>query len=93
MAFYVYILQSSVDNSFYKGFSEQPLIRLAQHNNGESTYTATKMPWKLIYVEELMTKKEALIREKALKKYSNAQIQQLITSGKNIVPQFGNSVG
>jgi putative endonuclease len=75
MPFYVYIIQSGKDQSFYKGFSEQPLIRLLQHNNGECNYTSLKLPWRLIYVEELLTKKEALIREKALKKYSHAQIE------------------
>jgi len=69
MSFYVYIIQSSTDSSYYKGFSENPSSRLSQHNNGESTYTAAKIPWELIYVEELPSKRDALIREKALKKY------------------------
>ena len=88
MPFYVYIIQSSVDHSYYKGFSENPLTRLLQHNNGESKYTSAKVPWSLIYIEELTTKREALIREKALKKYSHAQIQILITSSKNICDRF-----
>ena len=69
MSFYVYIIQSSTDSSYNKRFSENPSSRLLQNNNGESTYTATKIPWELIYVEELASKQEALIREKALKKY------------------------
>ncbi|HVW99365.1 MAG TPA: GIY-YIG nuclease family protein [Candidatus Babeliaceae bacterium] len=93
MPFYVYILQSLADNSFYKGFSEQPFVRLDHHNNGEATYTSNKRPWKIIYIEELETKKEALIREKSLKKYSKAQIEQLIISSKNIISQFGSSIG
>jgi putative endonuclease len=39
MAFYVYIIQSLPDNSFYKGFSEDPLKRLSQHNAGETPST------------------------------------------------------
>jgi putative endonuclease len=85
MVFYVYIIQSKADGSYYKGFSEQPMARLAQHNNGESEYTRNKMPWLLAYVEELSSKKEALIREKALKKYSHQQIERLIGSPKNII--------
>ena len=33
--FYVYIIQSKADLSYYKGFSENPPKRLLQHNNGE----------------------------------------------------------
>ena len=30
MAYYVYIIQSEVDNSFYKGFSEDPQSLVSQ---------------------------------------------------------------
>jgi putative endonuclease len=88
MGFYVYIIQSEKDHSFYKGFSEQPTNRIKEHNQGISQYTANKIPWKLIYVEELSSKREALIREKKLKKYSHEQIRKLIHSPKNKVKQF-----
>ena len=84
MSFYVYILQSLKDKSYYKGFTENPTLRLQQHNAGESKYTATKIPWKLVYIEELSTKKEALIREKYLKKLERSRIELLIDSPKNI---------
>jgi putative endonuclease len=93
MGFFVYIIQSSsdnssADNSYYKGFSENPRKRLIQHNNGECQYTSQKMSWRLVYVEELATKREGLIRGKVLKKYSHKQIEQLISSGKNILNDF-----
>ncbi|MFZ4752835.1 MAG: GIY-YIG nuclease family protein [Chitinophagaceae bacterium] len=84
MSFYVYILQSLKDKSYYKGFTENPTQRLQQHNAGESKYTSTKIPWKLVYVEELPTKKEALMREKYLKKLERSRIELLIDSPKNI---------
>ena len=64
MSFYVYIIQSLVDKSYYKGFTENLLNRLNQHNNGESKYTSTKLPWRFVYLEELESKKEGLIRER-----------------------------
>jgi len=76
------------DNSFYKGFTESPLQRLAQHNNEESHYTSSKTPWKLVYVEEVVSKRDALIREKNLKKATHARIEALIVHPKNIVDQF-----
>jgi putative endonuclease len=88
MAYYVYIIQSLSDNSFYKGFTESPLQRLAQHNNKESNYTSKKTPWKLVYVEELVSKKEALIREKNLKKATVERIESLIMHPKNIINHF-----
>ncbi|GAB2824483.1 GIY-YIG nuclease family protein [Ferruginibacter profundus] len=86
--FYVYIIQSEKDGSFYKGFSLQPLVRLSQHNNQESEYTSHKVPWKLFHLEIFDNKTVALKREKALKKYSHQQILELSKSYKNQLQQF-----
>jgi putative endonuclease len=83
MAYYVYIIQSELDGSYYKGFTEMPETRLQRHNNKESTYTAAKIPWAYVFLQSFQTKKEALIREKSLKKYSHQQIQLLIKSKLN----------
>ena len=88
MAHFVYIILSLKDGSYYKGYSLDPLLRLLQHNSGKSTYTKNKMPWQLIYIEQHLDKRSALIREKALKKYSHIQIEKLIISGKNILENF-----
>jgi putative endonuclease len=88
MGFFVYIIQSEVDCSYYKGFFTNPLERIHQHNRGKSKFTSRKLPWKIVYVEELLTKREAVIREKAVKKYSHAQIEELIGSIKNILGRF-----
>ena len=85
MPFYVYIIQSQIDNSFYKGFSEDVFKRLLQHNAGESNYTSTKIPWKLVYYEEQPDKKTALIRERNLKKADKNRITELIKSNKNLL--------
>ena len=88
MSFYVYIIQSELDSSFYKGFSENPLQRLEQHNNGESHYTSLKRPWKLVYIEELSDKRSALIRERNLKKATIQRLSEIIKSNKNILQKF-----
>jgi putative endonuclease len=85
MPYYVYIIQSLKDNSYYKGFSENVQQRLIQHNAGESTYTKNKMPWKLVYFEEHTEKRLALIREKNLKKAAISRIEALIVSHKNLL--------
>ena len=88
--FCVYIIQSQADNSYYKGYSTDPLLRLEQHNNKESAYTSAKTPWRLVYIEILDSKTEALKRERVLKKYSHNQIEQLVLSPKNELEKFNN---
>jgi putative endonuclease len=70
MSFYVYILQSEVDGSYYKGISEDYYERVRQHNSELSHYASRKIPWHLIYLEIYESKREGLIRERILKKYS-----------------------
>ncbi len=83
MSFFVYIIESQKDGSYYKGFTENVFQRVEQHNRGESNYTSFKTPWKLVYYEEHKTKTEALIREKNLKKADHNRIIALINSSKN----------
>ena len=87
--YYVYIIYSSVGDCYYRGFSENPVNRLLQHNNAESRFTSKYNDWKLVYVEQFVNKREALIREKGLKKYSKTQIRDLIPLPRNIVTRFG----
>lgn len=88
--YFVYIIQSELDLSYYKGFTEDLLLRLKRHNNGESTYTRNKIPWHFVHIEAFQSKTEVLRREKALKKYSHSQIKQLIASPKNQINIYWN---
>ena len=80
MPHFVYILQSEKDNTYYKGYSEDIQKRLKQHNNGESRYTSTKIPWKIVYFEKFETKRDALIREKQIKRFNSDYLKKLIDS-------------
>ena len=76
---FVYIIQSEFDGSFYVGYTSDLDKRLEAHNNGQSRYTRKKMPWKLVYNESFDTKTEALKRERKIKmKKSRRYIQWLI---------------
>ena len=80
--FYVYILRSLKDDSFYVGMSADPLGRLAKHNRKHRGYTARKQPWILVYEEMLESKEDALKRESEIKKQKSRQyIIDLIASG------------
>jgi len=64
----VYIIQSEADQSYYIGMSAKPELRLHQeHNKGKVKSTKTKIPWKLVLVEEFESRIEARKREKYLK--------------------------
>ena len=86
--FYVYIIQSLKDRSYYKGFTENPSQRILQHNNKESHYTSHKIPWQLVYIEIFTEKRLALKREVSLKKYSHKQIEVLIDSSQNRLSEY-----
>ena len=73
MKYYVYIIKSEKDQSWYYGFSENPEKRLQFHNAGKSTYTKGKMPWKLIFCRSFDIKIEALKFEIYLKKMRNKE--------------------
>ena len=86
--YYVYIIESESNRAYYKGFSEQPLVRLAQHNSGECSSTQKGIPWKLVFIQLFESKREALIREKVIKKYSRNYIKWMIDSNLNELKKF-----
>lgn len=66
--YYAYVIQNA-QGKLYKGFTSDIQKRIHQHNSNEgfSSYTSNKGPWKLVYAEEFDTEKEAREREKFFK--------------------------
>ena len=85
MPFYVYILKSLKDGTYYKGSTEDYLKRLEYHNQGLSIYTSRKIPWQMIYVEAHPDKRSMLIREKKLKKGKGEYFEWLVKQATNIL--------
>jgi predicted GIY-YIG superfamily endonuclease/alkylated DNA nucleotide flippase Atl1 len=82
MSFYVYIILCR-GGSFYTGYTKNVEERAKLHANGRgSKYTKMYPPKKIAYVEQFSTRSEAMKREKAIKKYSHKQKQDLIKSQK-----------
>lgn len=80
--FFVYIIQSQLDLSYYIGSASNTTIRVKSHNKGYSKYTKTKRPWKLVYKEVYDTISEARKREFYLKSLkSRIAIAKLIEHG------------
>ncbi|MBU4348488.1 GIY-YIG nuclease family protein [Patescibacteria group bacterium] len=63
----VYLLQSFKNKSLYVGCTSDLKNRLLIHNQGKSYHTKKFMPWKLIYCETYISKKDAFSREQSLK--------------------------
>jgi putative endonuclease len=77
--FFVYIIQSKKDGSYYIGQCDDLDCRLSKHNDGFSKYSSSKRPWKLVYFELYTSRSEAILREKVLKaKKSRKFLEYLI---------------
>ena len=67
MTWFVYIVECA-DRSLYTGATNDPLARLASHNQGQaSRYTRTRLPVRLVYLEEVPDRSAALRREYSIK--------------------------
>jgi putative endonuclease len=67
MFHYVYILQSSKNNSFYIGYTTDLRKRFHKHNAGENKATKPYIPFKLIFYEAFLNRVDAKHREEYLK--------------------------
>jgi len=66
--YYVYVLQSLKKKDWlYKGSTSDPKKRLKEHNAGKNFSTAPYAPFRLIYYEGYLLRKDAEAREKYLK--------------------------
>jgi len=79
----VYVLQSESTERFYIGCGEDPLVRLAEHQRGQTPSTRGRGPWILVYEEHFEALPEARRRERQLKSWkSHRSIQELIDKTK-----------
>jgi predicted GIY-YIG superfamily endonuclease len=46
--YFVYILQSEVDHSYYRGHTNDLIDRIGRHNRMEEEYTRKLAPWILV---------------------------------------------
>ncbi|MBN2103338.1 GIY-YIG nuclease family protein [bacterium] len=65
--FYVYVLQSTIDNQFYVGYSINIQKRVDEHNRGRVKATKYRKTLNLVYWEGCLNQKDAIKREKYLK--------------------------
>lgn len=75
--FYCYLLECA-DGTFYTGWTTDPPRRVKRHNAGRGAkYTRARRPVKLVYVEELPSRSEAMKRERKIKTMKRGEKQKL----------------
>lgn len=66
-SWYTYVILSLKDGKLYTGSTGDLRKRFNQHQNGQTTSTKNRRPWKLIYYEMCLSETDARQREKYLK--------------------------
>jgi putative endonuclease len=86
--FYVYLLESEIEKSWYIGYTNDLRKRYISHNKGENRATKNKKPWKLIYYEAYINRIDAKKRERFLKSGSGRKFlkKQLNNYLNNFLP-------
>ncbi len=78
MSFWVYILLCA-DNSYYTGHTDNLEERLAKHETGEfEGYTSARLPVRLMFSEQFLTREEALSCERQIKGWSRKKKEALM---------------
>jgi putative endonuclease len=73
MPYYVYMILCE-DKSFYTGYTKNVDSRMRLHVNGKAArYTRIHKPKRIVYVEEFASRKEAMKRERRIKRLSHNQ--------------------
>ncbi|MBA3443655.1 MAG: GIY-YIG nuclease family protein [Gemmatimonadales bacterium] len=68
------------DGTLYTGVTTDPVRRLAEHNSGDGgAYTRSRVPVVMVYRETATDRSGAQRRERAIKRLTRAQKEQLVS--------------
>ena len=82
MQYYVYVLLCE-DGSYYTGYAKDLDTRVEQHMRGVGArYTKMHKPKKVVYTEEFDTRREAVRRERKIKKLSHDEKRKLVNRAR-----------
>ena len=82
MGYYLYILCSKQQQTYYTGSSDDPVRRLGYHNNESQGYTQRHRPWELVYRHRFTTKEEASAAERKVKSWKSKKMVRLLVEGQ-----------
>ena len=85
---FVYIVRCC-DGTLYTGYARDPKARVRVHNAGRGArYTSGRRPVRLVYAESFESVGDALRREMALKRWSRAEKEILISRRRRRLPRI-----
>jgi len=76
MLYYIYVIQSRKDNSYYTGITKDLKKRFKTHNTGGQRFTSAKRPYRLIWYCAFGNENKAYQFEKYLKSGSGIAFLQ-----------------
>ena len=77
--YYFYLARCS-DGSLYAGSCVDLTAREAKHNSGKGAkYTSGRLPIRFVYSEKFNSRSEACQREAAVKRWTKARKEELVT--------------
>lgn len=83
----VYILRCG-DGSLYTGITKDVVARTERHNAGKgAVYTRTRRPVRLVYQENGLTRRKALVREAAIKAMPRPKKMALADQAPGLCPE------
>ncbi len=84
--YFVYMIKNDFEK-MYVGMTENPEMRVKYHNNDRGAqFTKGKAKFKLVFLEEYTTLKEARRREVQIKKWCREKKEMLVSRYKNGLP-------
>ena len=90
--FYVYILHCA-DGSYYVGHTDDIVLRMQQHENGDVGYTSLRKPVELLWQGEFETREGALAFELQIKGWSRAKKEALMAGDWERIQELARSHG
>ncbi len=80
--YFVYVLKSLKDKKHYIGQTSRLISRYIRHQRGNEKSTQNRRPLQLIHFEIVSSRKEAMKREKQLKKFKGGEaFKKILNSG------------
>ena len=79
--YYIYILKSLVDGSYYIGCTKDLEQRLHAHNSGRTRSLKNKRPLEIIHKEDYTDATKAFKREKQIKSYKGGDAFRKLVEG------------
>lgn len=88
MKYYVYAIKNNIGN-IYIGYTSDLVKRLKRHNkqlpNRSNSFTSKNAGnWLLFYIEELLSREEAIKREKQLKSYQGRKFLKNLSAYSSV---------